>query len=91
MINYIEEKDIVDSVAPNSVIRGDCLNVMKYIPDHSVDFILTDLPYGKVTRCKWDTAIPFKPLWKEYYRVIKRGGGDSFVWTRTIRKQYENE
>ena len=44
----------------NQVIQGDCLEVMKDIPDKSVDMILCDLPYG-TTACKWDTIIPFEP------------------------------
>lgn len=50
---------------------GDCLEVMKSIPDGSVDMILCDLPYG-TTACKWDTVIPFEPLWAQYRRVAKR-------------------
>lgn len=49
--------------------QGDCLEIMKEIPDHSVDLILCDLPYG-TTQCKWDTIIPFNQLWIEYNRVI---------------------
>ena len=54
----------------NKVIQGDCLEVMKEIPDKSIDMILADLPYG-TTACKWDTIIPFEPLWKQYWRVAK--------------------
>jgi len=57
----------------NSEHLGDCLEVMKDIPDKSIDFICTDLPYG-TTACKWDTIIPFVPLWKEYNRIIKKNG-----------------
>lgn len=46
---------------------------MKDIPDGSVDMILCDLPYG-TTACKWDSVIPFDPLWKQYKRVIKDNG-----------------
>jgi len=46
---------------------------MKLIPDGSVDMILCDLPYG-TTACKWDTIIPFEPLWEQYNRVIKKNG-----------------
>jgi site-specific DNA-methyltransferase (adenine-specific) len=46
---------------------------MKNIPDKSIDMILCDLPYG-TTACKWDTIIPFEPLWKEYKRIIKDNG-----------------
>jgi len=52
------------------LIKGDCLEVMKDIPDKSIDMILCDLPYG-TTACKWDVIIPFEPLWKEYKRIIK--------------------
>ena len=55
------------------LIQGDCLEVMKKIPDGSVDMILCDLPYG-TTQCKWDTIIPFEPLWEQYKRVIKDNG-----------------
>lgn len=57
----------------NKVIQGDCLEVMKGIPDKSVDMILADLPYG-TTACKWDTIIPFEPLWEQYKRIIKDNG-----------------
>jgi site-specific DNA-methyltransferase (adenine-specific) len=50
--------------------KGDCLDIMKNIPDKSVDMILCDLPYG-TTACKWDMIIPFEPLWEQYNRVIK--------------------
>jgi site-specific DNA-methyltransferase (adenine-specific) len=49
------------------------LELMKDIPDGSVDMILCDLPYG-TTACKWDTVIPFEPLWEQYERVIKDNG-----------------
>lgn len=52
---------------------GDCLELMKDIPDKSIDMILCDLPYG-VTACKWDTIIPFEPLWEQYNRIIKDNG-----------------
>lgn len=57
----------------NEIIQGDCLEVMKEIPDGSVDMILCDLPYG-TTACKWDTIIPFEPLWEQYKRIIKPNG-----------------
>ena len=53
--------------------HGDCLEVMKTIPDKSIDMILCDLPYG-TTQNKWDSVIPFEPLWKQYERVIKDNG-----------------
>lgn len=55
------------------LLHGDCLELMKIIPDKSIDMILCDLPYG-TTACKWDVIIPFEPLWKEYKRIIKDRG-----------------
>lgn len=52
---------------------GDCLNIMKNIPDKSIDMILCDLPYG-TTNCNWDTLISFDELWKQYERIIKDTG-----------------
>jgi site-specific DNA-methyltransferase (adenine-specific) len=49
---------------------GDCLELMKNIPDKSIDMILCDLPYG-TTACKWDIVIPFDKLWEQYNRIIK--------------------
>ena len=53
--------------------NGDCLEVMKDIPNKSIDMILCDLPYG-TTKCKWDIIIPFDELWKQYNRIIKDNG-----------------
>ena len=53
--------------------KGDCLEIMKDIPDKSIDAIICDLPYG-TTACKWDTVIPFEPLWEQYKRIIKDNG-----------------
>ena len=53
--------------------KGDCLELMKDIPDKSIDAIICDLPYG-TTACKWDTIIPFEPLWEQYKRIIKPNG-----------------
>jgi site-specific DNA-methyltransferase (adenine-specific) len=55
------------------LLHGDCLELMKSIPNKSIDMILCDLPYG-TTACKWDVVIPFEPLWKEYKRIIKDRG-----------------
>jgi site-specific DNA-methyltransferase (adenine-specific) len=55
------------------VIQGDCLIEMQKIPDKSIDMILCDLPY-QITACKWDTIIPFEPLWEQYKRIIKDNG-----------------
>lgn len=58
----------------NEIIHGDCLEVMKDIPDKSVDMILCDLPYGTTNRNKWDVVISFDKLWGQYNRVIKDNG-----------------
>lgn len=55
-----------------SLHLGDCLDVMPTLKAGSVDMVLADLPYG-TTKCKWDTAIPFEPLWREYTRICKPG------------------
>ena len=57
----------------NEVYHGDCLELMKLIPDKSIDAIISDPPYG-TTACKWDTIIPFEPLWEQYKRIIKDNG-----------------
>ena len=57
----------------NSVNNGNCLELMNDIDDKSIDMILCDLPYG-TTACKWDTVIPFEPLWAHYKRIIKNNG-----------------
>lgn len=53
------------------LMQGDCLELMRSLPDASIDLILCDLPYG-TTACKWDSVIPFEPLWREYRRVAKK-------------------
>lgn len=52
------------------LICGDCLDEMANIPDNSIDFILTDLPYG-TTACNWDNIIPFGPMWEHIKRITK--------------------
>lgn len=56
-----------------NLLNGDCLELLKEIPDGSVDLILTDPPYG-TTACKWDSVIPFEPMWEQLKRVIKPNG-----------------
>ena len=53
--------------------QGDCLELMKDIPNKSIDMILCDLPYG-TTQNKWDSVIPLEPLWEQYKRIIKDNG-----------------
>ena len=56
-----------------NLINGDCLEEMKKIPDQSIDMVLTDPPYG-TTACKWDTVIPFEPMWEQLKRITKKNG-----------------
>lgn len=53
-----------------NLMKGDCLEKMKEIPDKSVDLVLTDPPYG-TTACKWDSVIPFKEMWQELKRIVR--------------------
>lgn len=57
----------------NTVIEGDCLEVMTGFPDHSIDLVLCDLPYG-TTINPWDIPIDFDQLWQHYRRIIKPTG-----------------
>lgn len=56
-----------------NLMHGDCLELMKSIPDKSVDMVLTDPPYG-TTACKWDVVIPFDKMWNELKRITKDNG-----------------
>lgn len=60
------------------LFQGDCLEIMKNIPDKSIDMILCDLPYGVLNKsnsnAKWDSVIPFDDLWNSYERIIKDNG-----------------
>lgn len=57
----------------NNIYLGDCLELMSYLPDNSIDLIYADLPFGS-TQNKWDIIIPFEPLWAQYKRIIKPNG-----------------
>jgi len=57
----------------SKLLQGDCLEIMKDIPDKSVDLILCDLPYG-TTPASWDSRIPMEKLWKQYERMVKDDG-----------------
>ena len=64
----------IDKIGDSVLLyHGNCLEEMNNIQDGSVDMILCDLPYG-TTACKWDTIIPFEPLWEQYKRIIKDNG-----------------
>ncbi len=56
-----------------NLMKGDCLERMKEIPDGSVDAIICDPPYQS-TACSWDNVIPFEPMWAELKRIIKPDG-----------------
>ena len=56
------------------LLQGDCLELMKKIPDKSIDMILCDPPFGTTSQNKWDSVIPFEPLWEQYKRIIKDNG-----------------
>lgn len=55
------------------LLHGDCLQLMKDIPDKSIDLILCDPPYGTIW-CRWDSVLPFETLWAEYNRILKPDG-----------------
>ena len=55
------------------LLHGDCLELMKDIPDNSIDMVLTDPPYG-TTACKWDTVIDFELMWAQLKRITKDNG-----------------
>lgn len=57
----------------NKIHNMDCLEFMKTLPDKCIDLVLTDPPYG-TTACKWDTIIPFEPMWEQLKRITKKNG-----------------
>ena len=54
-----------------TLLHGDCLKLMQDLPDNSIDFVLTDPPYG-TSLCKWDAVIDFDIMWKELNRITKK-------------------
>jgi len=60
------------------LLHGDCLELLPCITDASVALVLTDPPYG-TTACKWDSVIPFEPMWKQVWRVLKPNGAAVFT------------
>ena len=56
-----------------NLMKGDCLELMKSIPDGSVDAIICDPPFG-TTACAWDSVIPFDLMWEQLKRIIKPNG-----------------
>lgn len=65
----------------NKIYCGDCLELMKQIPDKSIDMILCDLPYW-TTACSWDVVIPFEPLREAYKRIIKDNWAIVLFWSQ---------
>ena len=57
----------------NRVIEGDCIEVMRHMPNDCIDMVLCDLPYG-TTQNKWDSIVPLEDLWTEYKRIVKPNG-----------------
>jgi DNA modification methylase len=55
------------------LIKKECIQAMREIEDNSIDAVITDPPYG-TTACKWDSVIPFKPMWEQLSRIIKSNG-----------------
>lgn len=60
------------------LLHGDCLELLPCITDASVALVLTDPPYG-TTACKWDSVIPFEPMWKQVWRVLRPNGAAVFM------------
>ena len=60
-------------MADVKLMRGDCLERLKEVPDGNVDMVLADPPYG-TTACKWDSVIPLEPMWEQLKRIIKPNG-----------------
>ena len=81
-MNYLEDSFV------NKIVQGDCLEVMKDIPDNSIDTIITDPPYGlKYMGKKWDYQIPSIEMFKEMLRVVKPGATIlCFGGTRTYHR-----
>jgi DNA modification methylase len=73
----------------DEILTGDCLERLKELPDNSIDMVLCDLPYG-TTQCKWDTIIPFEPLWAEYNRVCKINAPMVFTASQPFTSQLIN-
>jgi len=82
-------KELLGSLELNRAYQMDCLEGMKLIPAGSVDMILCDLPYG-TTACKWDTIIPFEPLWEQYERIIKDNGAIVLTASQPFTSQLVN-
>ena len=67
------EKQEYFKTIDNCIFEGDCLEILKKIPDKSINMILCDLPYG-TTQNKWDSIINLHELWFQYMRIVKDNG-----------------
>jgi len=69
----LKRKELSTGECLNNIFEADCLDVMDYLPDNSIDMVLCDLPYG-TTQNKWDSVIPLEKLWGKYNRIVKKNG-----------------
>ena len=71
-LGWVGNVPVVKELTMNNInlYQGNCLELMKDIPNNSIDMILCDLPYGS-TKCSWDVIIPFELLWEQYNRITK--------------------
>lgn len=67
-----------------NLMQGDCLDLMREIPDGSVDMVLCDPPFG-ITQNAWDKAIPFEPMWEQYRRICKENAAMGVACVNTGR------
>lgn len=65
---------VIKILEVNKIYNMDCIDGMKQLAPESVDMIFVDLPYGVTANNKWDTVIPYEPLWEQFNRIIKPHG-----------------
>ena len=75
-----------------TLFNGDNIEVIRTLPENSIDSIVTDPPYGiSFMNKKWDHDVPSVEFWKEIFRVLKPGGHVlSFGGTRTYHRMVVN-